>query len=475
MADLATIKEGYEKAGQSHLFQYWDDLTNDEQINYLNQLSKIKDPSGFIQEVQDAIKYSDSISGSKNYAPLPSSSYSTVLDENKHDVSKWNEAGLKLIQSGKVGVVLMAGGQGTRLGSSDPKGCYDVGLPSGKSLFQLQAERLIKLQKLAGGDCVIPLYVMTSGPTRAATELYYKENGYFGLASKQVMFFNQGVLPALSLDGKKFLMGGKGELVESPDGNGGLYKAIYDNGLLQDFNQRGIEHIHMYCVDNVLVKVCDPIFIGFASENDYDIATKVVRKRNASESVGLIVIDDELKQPCVVEYSEISKELSEKLDQDGLLYFRAANIVNHYYNVEFLKKMIPQWTSSRDYLPYHIAKKKIGCMNDEGVFVKAGKEVNGIKMEQFIFDVFPSVKLHKFGCLEVDRAEEFSPLKNAPGSANDSPETCRLNCLERGTNWIKKAGGTVKDNGLVEVSPLTSYSGEGLESYNEALITDKII
>ncbi|GME98239.1 unnamed protein product [Ambrosiozyma monospora] len=282
---------------------------------------------------------------------------------------------------------------------------------------------------------------MTSGPTRSPTESYFKKNHYFGLKAENVIFFNQGVLPAVSMDGKKLLLESKNSIVESPDGNGGFYKALSDNNIITDLQKRHIEHIHMYCVDNILVKVGDPEFIGYSALRQCDVSTKVVRKRNANESVGLIVMDQDSKTPCVVEYSEISKELSEKCDSDGKLHFRAANIVNHYYNVEYLSLMVPQWISSRRHLPYHIAKKKIGVLNTESGKFEKPQEPNGIKMEQFIFDVFPAVSMDKFGCLEVDRSDEFSPLKNGPGAKNDCPETCKSDFLKRSTRWVKQNGG----------------------------------
>ncbi|KAH3665909.1 hypothetical protein OGAPHI_004098 [Ogataea philodendri] len=467
---MSDLRKVYEAAGQGHLFKAFEKLDGEGQQQLLAQLAKIQDPSKFIEEVQDAIKYSSSISGSKTFAPLPEEARASVIDCKPETMERWLSSGLELINKGKVGIILMAGGQGSRLGSSAPKGCYNVGLPSQKSLFQLQCERLSKLQDLAKTSTPIPLYVMTSGPTRQATEEYFKDHQYFGLKPEQVVFFNQGTLPAVSTDGKKLLLESASSLVESPDGNGGLYKAIYDNKLLDDFAKRGVEHIHMYCVDNVLVKVGDPVFVGYASNNKYHIATKVVRKRSADESVGLIVMDQETKHPAVIEYSEISQELREKTDSEGLLLFRAANIVNHYYSVEFLTQMVPQWISDRAYLPYHIARKKIGCIDPEtGEFSKP-TEPNGLKMEQFIFDVFSSVDMAKFGCLEVDRSEEFSPLKNAPGSANDSPETCKANLLARSARWLKKAGATVIGD-EVEVSPLSSYSGEGLDKFADATIS----
>ncbi|GMM43965.1 UDP-N-acetylglucosamine diphosphorylase [Pichia kluyveri] len=475
----SVIREKYEKAGQSHIFKYWEQLDQTQQNNFINQLSKINDPQSFINDVSNAIEYSSNISSAKEYTQLPETSFNSTITSSTEQLLEWESKGLELIKNGKVGIILMAGGQGTRLGSTSPKGCYDVGLPSHKSLFQIQVERMRKLELLANRDennhNVLTLYIMTSGPTRKNTEDFFKENNYFGWNENQIVFFNQGTLPAVDLEGKKLLLAeDKCSLVESPDGNGGLYKALYDNSILEDFKSRGIEHIHMYCIDNILVKVGDPLFIGYSAINNFDVATKVVRKNEPSEKVGLIVLDKTNNVPCVIEYSEISNELAESNDSNDpkLLKLRAANIVNHYYKVEFLEKMVPEWINSRNYLPYHIAKKKISCIDTTTNKFIQPTEPNGIKMEQFIFDVFPSVLLNKFGCLEVAREDEFSPLKNAPGSPSDSPEMCRMNCLKRSTKWIIANGGEVKEGALIEVSPLTSYSGEGLHDVKGKVFED---
>ncbi|CRK18162.1 hypothetical protein BN1723_019396, partial [Verticillium longisporum] len=188
----------------------------------------------------------------------------------------------------------MAGGQGTRLGSSAPKGCFNIDLPSNKSLFQIQAERIRKVQELAAAKAgastpaVVPWYVMTSGPTRGPTQEFFEKNSYFGLDKANVVIFEQGVLPCISNEGK-ILLESKGRVAVAPDGNGGLYQALVVSNVLSDMGSRGIEHIHAYCVDNCLVKVADPVFIGFSAAKNVDIATKVVRKRAANESVGLIL------------------------------------------------------------------------------------------------------------------------------------------------------------------------------------------
>lgn len=460
----------YQAAGQEQLFQHLDQLNENDKSQFLKNLeasSKRIQPHKLVADCKQAIaQAAESSRDSSTIEPLPSTSYQSVID-NKSVQEKYYNIGLDAVNKGEVAVVLMAGGQGTRLGSSAPKGCYDIGLPSHKSLFQIQAEKLISLQNLSGTVSPIPWYVMTSKPTHDVTKQFFEEHDYFGLEPRQVIFFNQGTLPALDLHGEKLLLSSPTDLVESPDGNGGLYRAIKDNQLLQDFEEKGIKHVYMYCVDNVLSKLADPVFIGFAINHDFELATKVVRKRDANESVGLIATRD--NKPCVIEYSEISPELAAEKDSNGLLKLRAANIVNHYYSVELLKRELDQWCEN---MPYHIAKKKIPFYdNKRGEFLKP-TEPNGIKLEQFIFDVFPTVPLNKFGCLEVDRAQEFSPLKNAPGTANDNPETSRAAYLELGGNRLKKIGAQIADKVSVEVSSKLSYAGENLSQY-EGKLFDK--
>ena len=236
--------------------------------------------------------------------------------------------------------------------------------------------------------------------------------------------------------------------------------------------KRGIEHVHAYCVDNCLVKVADPVFIGFAASKDVDVATKVVRKRNAKEPVGLILLKD--GKPDVVEYSEIDTATAEAKDakQPDILKFRAANIVNHYYSFRFLET-IEHWVHQ---LPHHVARKKIPYLDAEkGVVIKPEKP-NGIKLEQFVFDVFPMIALEKFASLEVKREDEFSPLKNAKGTGEDDPDTSRADILSQGTKWVQSAGGIViseseADKSGVEISPLISYASVRQSSFR--VLTDQ--
>lgn len=456
---VSELKDKYTNAGQGQVFTFYDSLSSEEQAQLYKQLAGF-DPLYINKIAAKALTPQSSESEKPTLEPLPDSARASILDSDKQTQDEWWNRGLQLIADNKVAVVLMAGGQGTRLGSSAPKGCFDIGLPSHKSLFQIQAERIARLQVLASkrreqaGSPVVPWYVMTSGPTRKATEDFFKTNNYFGLSPDQVIIFEQGVLPCISNDGK-ILLESKSRVAVAPDGNGGIYNALVDAKVLDDMAHRGIEHVHAYCVDNCLVKVADPVFIGYCASQNVDIGTKVVRKRNATEPVGLILLKN--GKPDVVEYSEIDDAVAAEEDpaQPGVLRFRAANIVNHYYSFRFLKS-IPEWAAN---LPHHIARKKIPYADlESGETVKPEKP-NGIKLEQFVFDVFPLIELSKFACMEVKREDEFSPLKNARGTGEDDPDTSKHDIMAQGRRWLEAAGAKfaegVEDG--VEVSPLVSY------------------
>ncbi|KEF57097.1 UDP-N-acetylglucosamine pyrophosphorylase [Exophiala aquamarina CBS 119918] len=460
---VKSLREKYKKENQEHVFAFYDELDTAGKASLFEQLCTF-DPHRINILADKALHPPKESNETPSLEPLPASASASLLDANQEQKDGWYKAGLDHISKNKVAVVLMAGGQGTRLGSSDPKGCYDIGLPSRKSLFQVQAERIKKLQELAQAQSspeaepVIPWYVMTSGPTRKPTEKFFKEHEYFGLQRENVIIFEQGVLPCISNEGK-ILLESKSKVAVAPDGNGGIYQALLTSEARTDMRKRGIEHVQAYCVDNCLVKVADPVFIGFAASKDVDIATKVVRKRASNEPVGLIVQKN--GKPDVVEYSEIDKETAEAKDSSDLLRFRAANIVNHYYSFRFFES-IEDWAHM---LPHHVARKKIPFMDPEkGETIKPEKP-NGIKLEQFVFDVFPLIGLDKFACLEVERKEEFSPLKNARGTGEDDPDTSKKDILEQGSRWLHAAGAiVVSEEGEtgVEVSPLISYGGEGL-------------
>ncbi|KAI1163206.1 nucleotide-diphospho-sugar transferase [Nemania serpens] len=476
-ANVAALKAKFDSAGQGHVFTFYDSLAESDKKSLFNQLQKI-DPAR-INKLWEHAQNPPEEPENTVVEPLPESATASILDSKPEDLERWYNLGLDLIGKGEVAVILLAGGQGTRLGSKAPKGAYNIQLSSKKSLFQIQAERILKVQELAAeraqdkAKAQVPWYVMTSGPTRTMTERFFKKEPlaelsdednktraqgkpYFGLDEKNVTIFEQGVLPCYDFNGK-IMLAGKGEVAVAPDGNGGIYKALQDEGVLDDMRKRGIKHVHAYCVDNCLAKVADPVFIGFSADKQVKIATKVVRKRNATESVGLILSKN--GRPDVVEYSEIDKATAEAKDPKhaDLLKFRAANIVNHYYSFEYLDTMGDKVNA----LPPHIAKKKVPYFDvEKGEAVTNVTKPNGIKLEQFVFDNFKWLELSEFACFEVKREDEFSPLKNADGpGVQDCAATSRQDVKAQGKRWAEAAGAIVKngdDEGL-EVSPLTSY------------------
>lgn len=388
--------------------------------------------------------------GTRDIVPLDNSQ---VISPTPLKKTEWAELGLRAIREGKVAVITLAGGQGTRLGSSDPKGCYDIGLPSGRSLFQLQAERLRRLAQIASAPHPIRWYIMTSQATHEATVVFFQRHDYFGLTPESVRFFSQGVLPALSLDGKILMSSPPSTMVLAPNGNGGVYEALIDSGVLDEMERAHIEHVHLYCVDNCLVRPADPEFIGACVQVGTDCSSKVVLKTDPSEPVGVFCRSRGTGKLVVAEYSELSREDAELRHPDGSLVYGHANIANHYFSIDFLRRICnPAYLGD---LPCHIARKKIPAYDfSTGQTVT----VEGVKLEQFIFDTFgaalkPSVYL-------VDRQTEFAPLKNAPGSVSDGPEHCRRQLLTLHQSWWKSRG-IEKSLDEAEINPLDSYEGEG--------------
>ncbi|GIX98753.1 UDP-N-acetylhexosamine pyrophosphorylase [Caerostris extrusa] len=374
----------------------------------------------------------------------------------------------------------------------DPAGCQlsqrnvRCGSSISKDLYQLQGERLLKLEELAekqhGKRGKIPWYIMTSEHTMEPTLEFFDNHNYFGLQKENLVVFEQYMLPCLTQEGK-IILETPFKVSKAPDGNGGLFRALRLRGILDDLRKRGIKYVHVYCVDNILVKMADPVFIGYCVSKEANCAAKVVEKVVPTEAVGVVCRVGGKFQ--VVEYSEISLSTAEKQNPDGRLTFNAGNICNHFFTVDFLHQI----GSGSKKLKYHIAQKKIPYVGEDGKTVKPLKP-NGLKLEKFVFDVF--VFSDKFAAWEVHREAEFSPLKNSDdNSAKDTPTTARLSLYALHRQYIKDAGGqfeeekredfvSVELNGsgeekksivaeeksalaVCEISPLVSYAGEGLE------------
>ncbi|XP_074066717.1 UDP-N-acetylhexosamine pyrophosphorylase-like protein 1 [Macrotis lagotis] len=482
MVSEEEVRAGLERAGQAHLLRFWAELAPAGRASLLADLAPL-DPDELGEHCRRA-----AAARAREQAPLEQADsrmrpvqpevLGGVRRSDPQSLRRWEQEGFHQIAQNKVAVLLLAGGQGTRLGVTYPKGMYRVGLPSGKTLYELQAERIRRVEQMAGHkhntQCTVPWYIMTSEFTLKPTVEFFKENNFFKLDPANVIMFEQRMLPAVDFNGQAILER-KDKVAMAPDGNGGLYRALVNNEILEDMERRGVEYVHVYCVDNILVKMADPVFIGFCVMKGADCGAKVVEKAYPTEPVGVVCQVDGIYQ--VVEYSEVSLETAQRQDESGNLVFNAGNICNHFFTRNFLQ------TITREFEPLlksHVAIKKVPFVDEDGNLVKPLKP-NGIKMEKFVFDVFQFSK--NFVAFEVLREEEFSPLKNADTASKDSPTTARQALLAQHYRWALRAGACfVDENGvripeqpstlgtenppvLCEISPLVSYFGEGLEVY----------
>uniref|UniRef100_A0A3B4Z707 UDP-N-acetylglucosamine pyrophosphorylase 1 like 1 n=1 Tax=Stegastes partitus TaxID=144197 RepID=A0A3B4Z707_9TELE len=441
MPSLEEFKQALESAGQPHVLQFWPELSEDQRDAFLQELAQL-DLQGLKAHCEAAAAAVSAPPAclDQDMEPLHPDTVGSVRKSDTKSLSEWEEQGLLQISENRVGVLLLAGGQGTRLGVQYPKGMYNVGLPSSKTLYQIQAERIHKIQEIAdskhGSKCTVPWYIMTSEFTLTPTEKFFKENNYFGLQPSNVIMFEQRMIPAVTFDGKVILQG-KGKIAMAPDGNGGLYQALLDNNVLEDMKKRGVEYLHVYCVDNILVKMADPVFIGFCVSKGADCGAKVVEKAYPAEPVGVVCRVRGVSQ--VVEYSEIKPETTELRGPDGEFLYSAGNICNHFFTRTFLQDVGEKFKSQ---LKQHVAIKKVPFIDTCGNQVKPTKP-NGIKMEKFVFDVFPFSR--NFVVFEVVREDEFSPLKNADDAAKDNPTTARNSLLAQHYRWATSAGATLLD------------------------------
>lgn len=460
----------YQAAGQDHLFRHWDGLSPSERDQLVSQLEAI-DIDAVLREYQTAKeRLQEAKSTTSPMRPLP-------LDPSQIVTKGEYALGLQAIREGRLAVVTLAGGQGTRLGSTDPKGCYRIGLPSGASLFELQARRLRKLTSLAGTDAhSLPWYIMTSNATHARTEAFFRDQNYFGLPMSSVRFFKQAELPAISEEGRLFLAT-RSCLALSPNGNGGIYAALEREGILREMRSHGIEYVHMFCVDNALVRPADPSFVGACLAKRADCGIKSILKVDPKESVGVLCRrrlegkdgkgeGSESGDIMVAEYSELDPEWAAMKDPTGQhLLLNQANIANHIFTVDFLERVCQREAS----LPAHLAHKKIPSIDLE-TGEPLAKAPMGYKLEYFIFDVLPWARRPLI--LQGERFEEFAPLKNAPGAPADSPEYCVRMVSDLHRRWLMAAGAQVGDETEpIEISPELSYAGEGLQGFKGKVVS----
>jgi len=347
------------------------------------------------------------------------------------------------LREGKVGIFLVAGGQGTRLGFKGPKGCFPLSPVKHKSLFQLFSESIRALERRYGRR--LSWYIMTSRENDRQTRSFFSGNRYFGLSPDHVTFLKQAEIPSLDREGR-LLLGRSGFVFKNPDGHGGALAAINASGALRDMEEKGIEELFYFQVDNPLARIADPLFIGAHVERRADMSTKVVEKTDPAERVGIIgKINGRLG--CI-EYSELTTAETAEKKADGGLRFASANTAIHMLKRGFIEKLTRDQGFS---LPYHIAVKDIDCLAAQGGALVPMTD-KGIKFEMFIFDALAFAQNPV--TMQVKRGEEFAPVKNSDGA--DSPRTAQQAMIRLFTQWLKNSGKAPQstDGLVIEVSPL---------------------
>ena len=402
---LEQVKQITKKYGQEQLIREYERLKNEEEKeNFLNEILSIDFKE--IDEIYKGRNKKISLEKSK-IEPID---YVDKSKLSKEEYKEYEKIGIKEIKAGKLAVVTMAGGQGTRLGHSGPKGTFDLGLNTHKSIFEILTDTMIEAKKTYKVN--IPWYIMTSEENNDDTIKFFEDNNYFGYPKGYVTFFKQGELPMCDLNGK-ILINEKHQIKQASDGHGGIFNSLKKSGMLYDMKARNIEWVFICGVDNVLVKPVDPIVIGLAIKNNVLAVGKSIEKANPSEKVGVFCKKN--GKPSVVEYSEISKEMAEKRDENGNLVFGESHILCNLFNIKAIEKI------SDLRLPYHVAFKKAQFLDENGKLIEKPDKPNAYKFESFLFDAFES--LNNIAILRVKREEEFAPVKNAEGV--DSPETAR--------------------------------------------------
>lgn len=330
----------------------------------------------------------------------------TEIEQNK---AKYEGIGLDAIRAGKVGAVLLAGGQGTRLGSDGPKGKYNIGLTKEVFIFERLIRNLLDVTDKAG--CFVPLYVMTSDKNHEETTAFFEEKQYFGYPKDFVKFFKQEMAPSVDFQGKLY-MESEDSLSLSPNGNGGWFYSMAVTGVLKDVKARGVEWLNIFAVDNVLQRIADPVFVGATIDSGCVSGAKVVRKADPEEKIGVLCLED--GRPSIVEYYEMTEEIINSREADGELSYNFGVILNYLFRVDQLEEIANQK------MAVHVVEKKIPYMDEKGELVKP-ESPNGYKFELLVLDM-----IHMFpNCLsyEVVRDYEFAPIKNKTGV--DSVESAR--------------------------------------------------
>lgn len=396
-------QEILKKYNQEQLLVCYNKLSKEEQEQLLDQILKID-----FEQVSNLYNKTKQIKTFKDCKIEPIS-YVEKEKLNEEEKKKYEELGINVIKSGKYAVVTMAGGQGTRLGHKAPKGTFEIGIGTNKSLFEALSDTLKEAREKY--EAVIPWYIMTSKENNSQTIEFFESHNYFDIPKQDVKFFIQGELPMVGEDGK-ILVDEKGMVKQAADGHGGIFEAMYKDGILQDMKERGVEWIFIAGVDNILAGMVDPILTGLSIEKKCLAAGKSVVKRNPEENVGVFCKKD--GKPNVIEYTEITKEMANAVDNGGELLYGESHILCNLFNIKSLEEI------SKNKLPYHSAHKKAKYIDENGNLVEPTSP-NAYKFEAFIFDAFE--RLNDMAIMRVKREDEFAPVKNADGQ--DSPATAK--------------------------------------------------
>lgn len=431
---------------QQHVLDWWHELHGPQRRNLVDQLESLDfDELSSLYEKREhraTLPHFDAI------VPLPRPQPDPARDQA--DRSRGEEA----FRRGEVAFLIVAGGQGSRLGFDKPKGLFPVGPVTGKSLFQIHAEKILALQRRSGKE--LPLLVMTSHATHEETVAFFESNANFGLPASAVRFFRQRTMPALSLDSGKLLMEAKDSLFLSPDGHGGTLTGLAAHGLLDWLRERSVRTVYYFQVDNPLVKLGDFAFVGRHLAERAEVSSKVVAKQHPTEKLGNLAIID--GRCGMIEYSDLPETLAHKKDAEGRLLLWAGSPAIHLFDLDFLRRM----TATAAHIPWHVARKKVPHLGPQGQNVQPERE-NALKFERFIFDVLPHAE--RWSVTETTRGE-FEPLKNATGP--ESPATVRQALIDQAASWLEANGVKVPRDAEgrvsvpIEISPLRALEAADL-------------
>lgn len=435
---------------QSHVLQFWNELSRNQKDELINQLESFD-----FQLIESLTHLASAQSPWEKIAQAAEVPPAITLIQQSPDQPLYHlarTAGEEALAAGKVGMILVAGGQGTRLGFDHPKGMFPIGPVSERTLYQMHFEQVLGRSRQFGVQ--IPLYVMTSPPTHDETTQFLTEHQFFGMDPADVKIFCQGVMPAVDQEGK-LLLKTKSSVFVSPDGHGGTLEALARSGCLQDAKTRGIEHLFYGQVDNPLIQTCDPALIGYHLNSGSEMTSQVVRKTDWSQKVGNVVSIDGKVQ--IIEYSDLPEKYAKQTNPDGTLKLWAGSIAVHLFKLEFLERSLTQ----ADSLPFHLANKKVPFLDTSGKQVDPSKP-NAIKFERFIFDLLPLAE-NAIVC-EVKPEDGFCAVKNAAPANSETPQHVRNAISDLHSRWLLAVGAKLAPGINVEINPIFAADVESLKA-----------